>query len=58
MLLKGVARHLVGEVLRDDHHRLAVADNDIARIDRHAGAGDGQVDVHRVVVDKADRRGR
>jgi hypothetical protein len=46
----------VDDVRRDHDDAVAVADQDVARIDRHAAAGDRQVEVGRLMDDPTRRR--
>ena len=43
---------------RNDDHRLRISDYDVTRIDRHSAAGDGHVEVDRMLVGQADRSRR
>ena len=54
--LFGLCSNLVGKVARDDHN--AVAHQDIAGVNRHAPAGDGQADIHRVMLGQVGWRRR
>src|SRR3989449_11133719 len=55
-LLRGFRGHFVGELRRDHHHALGVADHHVARIDRHAAAADRHLAVDRVVAHQVERR--
>src|SRR5581483_988012 len=49
-LLEGLVGHVVGDLGRDDGDALAVADDDVAWIDRHLAAADRHVEVDGVVL--------
>src|SRR5260370_5902275 len=58
-LLEGFLGHLLCKVLRDHDHALVIADDDVARIDRHFAARDRNVEIDRVMLDQVGgRRGR
>src|SRR5690242_2658053 len=56
LLLLGLLRNLVGEMLRNDHDTFFVADDDVTGIDRDAAAADRHVLVERVMVQQVERR--
>ena len=56
VLFRSVMGDLLGDVGRDHHHALAVADHDVAREYRHAAAADRHVQVDRMMLDQVGRR--
>jgi len=49
---------LIDDIGRNHHDTVAIADDDVARIDRDAATGDRQVEIARMVRDRARWRSR
>jgi hypothetical protein len=58
IVVERLLSHRLDDVGRDHQDGVAVADHDVAGIDRHPAAGDRQLQVDRLVGDRAGRRGR